>query len=595
MKEREQIASIEIEQWVRCGQQLLERAADMIANAQNASVRSMTDRLPTQAAPDREQRLRVVFAGQYSAGKSTILRAMTGRDDIDVGAKITTQSVQEYDWNGILVIDTPGVHTKIRPDHDEMTYKAISTADLLVFVITNELFDSHLGGHFRELAITRDKSHEMMLVVNKMQRSAGGNTPQLQEVIRNDLRKVLAPVTPEALRTSFIDAALAVEARQETDCDIRRLLEQKSAFETFLECVNKFVRDKGHAGRYTTTLYALEQVLQEALAAVPTDEPDVDALEELFVQQRRTLLNTRQQLSHAIAAQIRETSSAIRNDGREVADLIHGDVDPDHINRALEDLQSGTRQRSERLASEILATVAEHQETLDGRIRLIAESEFAMGLLRRLQRQFEASGPGTSTGSHAQFRQASEVTRQLGLFLAKHSFNIRAGTGGLFSLGQHSGTTTHGFVKGASHFFGKSFKPWEAVKWTRIIGNAGRVLSVVGVVVSFALQLKEDFDAAKHESDLRECRTAIRAGISEAAQAVETHFDQQTSSYIAETFGQAAARLDEQLKELRAIRRSQGVLVDELVTLLEETHTLIGEMHKAVGGGAELPLGHPRA
>ena len=576
------MANIEIERWVRYGQQLLERTADVIANAQNEAVRSMTAQVPTQVAPDRDQRLSVVFAGQYSAGKSTILRAITGRDDIDVGAEITTQRAQEYDWNGIVVIDTPGVHTKIRPDHDEVTYKAISTADLLVFVITNELFDSHLGKHFRELAITREKAHEMMLVVNKMQRSARGNSPQIQNVIRDDLRKVLAPFTPEQLRTSFIDAALAVEAAQEIDSEIRHLLEQKSAFGTFLERVNEFMRDKGLAGRYTTTLYTLEQVLQEALAAVPTDEPDVDALEELLVQQRRELLNTRRQLAHAIAARIRETSSAIRNDGRKVADLIHGDVDPDQISRELQDVQSRTDQRSDQLATDIVAIVEEHQETLDERIRLIAESEFAKGLLRRLHSQFETSGPGTSTAAQARLRHVSEVTKQLGKFLARHSFKFNAGTSGLFSLGQHSGTTVHWIVKEGGHLFGKSFKPWEAVKWTRFIGNAGRFLSVAGVFLLFALQLKEDVDAAKYESDLRECRTAIRTGISEAAQAVETHFDQQTNSYITETFSQTVGRLDEQLKELRAIRQSQGAIFNELENLLEETRTLIGEMHKGI-------------
>ena len=574
------VVGIEIYRWLRCAQQLLERARDMVANAQYEAVRSMTNRLPRQMAPDCGQRLSVVFAGQYSAGKSTILRAMTGRDDIDVSAEITTQSTREYDWNGIVVIDTPGVHTTLRPDHDEMTYEAISTADLLVFVITNELFDSHLGEHFRKIAIVQEKAHEMMLVVNKMQRSAEGNTPQVHEVIRNDLRKVLAPFTPEEFRMSFIDAALAVEARQETDRNLRHLMERKSSFGTFLECVNKFVRDKGLIGRYTTTLYTLEQVIQEALAAVPTDEPDVGALEELRVQERRALLDTRQHVEHAIATQVRETSSAIRNDGREVAGLIDGNVDQGYINHELKEIGCRINQRSEQLAKKILAILEQHQEKLDERIHLISESEIAKGLLSRLQRQFETSGPGTSAASNAQYRHASEVMRQLGAFLTKHSFNVTAGTSGLLSLGQHSDTAVHRIVKAAGHSFGKSFKPWEAVKWTRVISNAGRVLSVAGVVLSFALQLKEDSDAAKRESDLRDARDAIRTGINEAAHAVETYFDQQMSTYIAVNFDRDIGTLDDQIKEIRYIRTSKGVLSDGLMTLLEETRMLVSEMHQ---------------
>ena len=56
----------------------------------------------------------------------------------------------------------------MRPDHDRLTYRAISEADLLVFVVTNEQFDAHIAKHFRKLAVERGKAHEMMLAVNKM-------------------------------------------------------------------------------------------------------------------------------------------------------------------------------------------------------------------------------------------------------------------------------------------------------------------------------------------------------------------------------------------------------------------------------------------
>ena len=35
--------------------------------------------------------IRLVFAGQYSAGKSSILKMLTGKTDIAIGAGITTQ------------------------------------------------------------------------------------------------------------------------------------------------------------------------------------------------------------------------------------------------------------------------------------------------------------------------------------------------------------------------------------------------------------------------------------------------------------------------------------------------------------------------
>ena len=140
---------------------------------------------------EKSDRVRIVFAGQYSAGKSSIIKMLTGDDTVATGAEITTQETHTYEWNGLEIVDTPGVHTTLRPDHDEISYKAIAAADILVFVVTNELFDSYMADHFRRLAIDKDKAGEMILVVNKMDRAAGGNTPAQQDIIREDLSGTL--------------------------------------------------------------------------------------------------------------------------------------------------------------------------------------------------------------------------------------------------------------------------------------------------------------------------------------------------------------------------------------------------------------------
>lgn len=72
--------------------------------------------------------------GQYSAGKSSILSILTGTQ-LEVGQGVTTSTCNFLDWNGIEVVDTPGIHTQKRPDHDEITYQAMSEADLIVLYV----------------------------------------------------------------------------------------------------------------------------------------------------------------------------------------------------------------------------------------------------------------------------------------------------------------------------------------------------------------------------------------------------------------------------------------------------------------------------
>lgn len=562
-------------QWLERGQVLLDRTETVLKAAPFDKVREFVQRLPREVAPPDES-VQVVFAGQYSAGKSSILKALTGREDIEIGGGITTQQVQQLDWNGIKVADTPGVHTELRPDHDETTYEAISKADLLVFVVTNELFDSHVAEHFRKLAIEREKAHEMLLVVNKMQRCAEGNTTAAQEVIRQDLRRVLVPFTPEQLRVSFLDAEAALEARAGEDEEIRRIYRQRSGFDAFLDNLNAFVQEKGLAARYTTSLYTLEQVLQEVLAAETGDDPDVDALQELLIQQRRTLVESQTRLSRSVENKVQQTTSRIREEGRNAAELIRDGADSEAVNRELAAAQERVQEHVDALSGSLQQTVADHASDLASRVDRILESEFVRELMPRLTERVQAIDLDPKTVSRT--KQTADVTHRLGQFLVKHSFNPADGAG-LFNLGQYSGTAAHGVIKDMGHLFGKSFKPWEAVKWARTITNAGRVLSVAGVVLTVALQIKEDADAAKRERELREGRTAVRAGFGEAAHAIELHFDEATNTYVAETVGPPLAEVDEQLRELRDMRRSHSDLFRELTGLLEDTRSLISEMH----------------
>src|SRR5262249_23727814 len=156
------------------------------------------------------------------------------------------------------------------------------------------------------------KAYEMMLVVNKMQRCAKGNSVEAQNVIREDLRKVLAPFSPEDLRTTFIDADAAIQSKAERDPEVARVLWRKSGVTPFVEELNRFVRARGLTGRYTTALYGLEQALQEALASETSGDPDVDALEELLLQRRRALLETQDRIPRAVEAEVARTGAQVR-------------------------------------------------------------------------------------------------------------------------------------------------------------------------------------------------------------------------------------------------------------------------------------------
>ena len=203
-----------VDTWTKRSNQLLQRANQLVQQLQGDP-----QQLPADIY-DGNKPLSLVFAGQYSAGKSTILKALTGITDIDVGAGITTQKAHFYKWQGNQVVDTPGIHTTLRPDHDEISYQAIANADLLVYVVTKELFDDYIGQNFRKLLIDDKKAAEMVLVVNKM--GDVGNDPEMRAIKLQDLAKVTRPFKPEDLHTVCIDAESYLESHEESDPEIKQ-------------------------------------------------------------------------------------------------------------------------------------------------------------------------------------------------------------------------------------------------------------------------------------------------------------------------------------------------------------------------------------
>ena len=294
------------------------RIADLRERAVRSAERAKISLRPKDAA---EGKFRLVFAGQFSAGKSSIIRALTGMSDIRTGAGITTDSVEAYDWSGIEVVDTPGIHTEKRPDHDRLSYDAIASADMLVFVVTNELFDASLAEHFRKLAIAieQDKAGEMILVVNKMARTAHGNTPEQQKAIRDDLAEVIKPYTPEELGLCFTDAQSflkSLEVREKNPAIAQRLSE-RSGYDRFVATLNRFVREKHLSSKLTTMLYELDDFLGKAIAQLDTGKAEsaTAALEDSLLRQRHVLTDGQLRLQQEISNIYLEAASEIRETG----------------------------------------------------------------------------------------------------------------------------------------------------------------------------------------------------------------------------------------------------------------------------------------
>ena len=175
----------------------------------------------------------LVLVGQHDAGKSSLLRCLTGRDDIEVGAGPTTTVSRRYAWDGHVLVDTPGVLAGVDATHDALSWGALAAADVVVFVVTVEGFDDLTLGYFEQVRGRLGNLRSLVLVVNKAlsERSEPA-------VVAQDILEALGPggesvplVWTDAKRWQEADARPSPAAAR-TESGIQELADQLTANDT---------------------------------------------------------------------------------------------------------------------------------------------------------------------------------------------------------------------------------------------------------------------------------------------------------------------------------------------------------------------------
>ncbi len=523
--------------------------------------------------------IRLVFAGQYSAGKSSILKMLTGRTDIAIGAGITTQQAHTYDWNGIEVIDTPGIHTELRPDHDEISYEAIASADMLVFVITNELFDSYIAEHFRKLAIDKDKAGEMILVVNKMERAADGNSSPQRDIIREDLKKVLAPYTPEQLNLSFLDAESYLDgiSEIESDSELAEELIGRSGYEEFVDTLNRFVEAKSISSKLTTGLYLIDEQLEKAIKVLQpkSTDTDIDALEESFMQQRHLLIEARGRMKQEVKDIYTSAASKIRDIGLDSANLLVDGCKQDEVENELSKSIRQVDDIIEGCQSEAMEVIDARLNEMGQRLEVIENSEFSKNLESRLSGKFD----GLPEGIQRILKNAGPGFQKAGQAVLNNAY--KAGTQGGLKLTNFSGSTIHQMVLKVGHSLDCKFKPWQAIKVTKGFAIGGQVLNVFGVGLSVFMQIKADQDAEQIREDLKNNRQNIRSQFNVAANELEDYARQYIKDNVNKPLETSIATIDDNIQEIRNIRSNRSLSCRNMEELQKECRLLIQDIHSA--------------
>ncbi|CUJ21145.1 GTPase [Achromobacter xylosoxidans] len=520
--------------------------------------------------------LTLAFVGQYNAGKSTIVSVLTGRADIVIDSDVCTSRVTAYDWNGVRLLDTPGIKAGYL-DHDETTYAIIDRADLLVFVVTNELFDDTIGHHFRELAFARQHARRMLLVVNKM-----GQDPGSPDTKIPDLEKVTAPLAFADFRGVFIDARSWLEAQSADEEDRQDLIELANVG-ALTDALNGFIAEQGLTGRLSAPLFTMRGIAEQASALLSTDFPEERAALELLHRKRSIFLGSRGRLRTRMNGIIARAVADIGTYGDEVAESI----EPGKTEKDVETLHAGAQARasarSEALSAEARACVEDELSELRCQLDALRDGVLA----RELTGQVEGgilrddtpdnwAKPAWQTHSKsesfadwpAKAKKVGNVAKDIGDWAARWATGPGAEGASVFGTAAARGSDAHKVVYNVGKFFGVKFKPWGAVKVARTIGNAGRVISAVGGVLAVVAQIAEDRQQEQYRLQLRDARDGVRSAYRDSALSVQTAVWEQFESFLKDFYDSELLAIDETVEDLVG-KRSQRKAGAEGFQLLE--------------------------
>lgn len=554
--------------------------------------------------PDDSGKIKLVFVGQYSAGKSSIIKMLTG-EDVAIGAAITTQDSTTYEWNGLEIIDTPGIETELRPDHDEITYEQINHAALLIFVITNEGFSQRMGDHFRTLAIDQKRAANMVLVVNKMDRTALGNVPEQQQVIYEDLKKVTTPHDPKDLYVSFVDTASYFKAMQETDERRKNRRLERSGHDIFVANLNRFVAQKGVFQKINLPLNTIAAEIRNASGGSSDKEKaDVAAYVETICHSKKILLNAKRECLEDIDGIISNFKIDVSRRGRDTAESALSQKSEDVAKQVLADAQERVKLSTEDCAQKISDRIKRFSEQSDENLKTYESSTFVQQVQANFLANLNVQGvDGLAQGIGAAVGTGGAVA---GAAIAQHGAQFAAQyaqtavtplgrvVAGVASEGVGGALTAQGVHPFISDFLGGQAgnlltkipifraEPTMLNKIARVFtNNAGKIgtaLGILGALWTIYSIIKGDEENRKRESEQQKAKNNIISGFNDLAEDIGRELSSNVRNFMTQNVDPIISAFDEKIKAVEAMTANEKIKSEKLSELLNQTENLIGEI-----------------
>ena len=523
--------------------------------------------------------LSVAFIGQYNAGKSTTISALTERDDIAIDADIATSETTEYDWqNGIKLIDTPGLWTE-RKKHDQITYDALRQADLLIFTLTYMLFDKATADHFKKLAFEEGYQSKILLLINKVNDEAGDIDERI-EAYRDSIEIALKPQDARAFTQCYIDARDYLDGIDEDDQE----LIDESRFNGFKKALNQFVDRQGLMGKLETPVQILKAHIDLALQRLEQAKGKVAVYPEILGRITRQVNNSRRRCKVKVNVIIADMVASVARQGSLMASGVgteDSNVSEAESNKAIEEACEKAQQGISEVIEDIISNLQEEVKEIC--TNNLADTYFSPALTHDAVSSPNLTDTEGIATRRQQWESLSQIAEGVGVELAKLAQGAgAAGKGGLLTAGQVRGAPLQAIVLKAGKFLGIKFQPWQAVNVAKNIGIAAKFIGPIAQGIGIGLDILQMRKEDKQSKRISEAKLKVMAQFNEIGQELKREFEDQLREVEKQTFDLIADEVENAQNAYQKANTTNDETSKALLELRDELNALLKADRKAV-------------
>ena len=553
--------------------QLFENIEQSLGEIKNDEIVFIVDELKNQLSDLQQKiKLEIAFVGQYSAGKSTIISAISGNKDIKIGQDITTDIPQAYPWGNLLLVDTPGIYAG-RPEHDKVSIEYMNKADLLIYVITSQGFTSETAENFRKLAFVENRIDKIMLVINKS--SQGDKEESLKNWI-SDALKVTEPKTVDDLFLCVIDAKDYLEALEIEDQQDRTELIKYSGYNHFLENLNAFISDKRLLGRLITPLNLIQDYLNRIINQLTAGNEDTKNLLELLNRKHFRLIESKKSISNVVNGHIDAVVANVKKEGNKIANLIEKDGDKKILELECANSIESLKTLSDDINKKIEHSIESEFSQLQVELEILMQSELAQTLINQESIKVNFNTDIDINGfDKTKIKSGVDILNNVSRFAEGFAINKDAVSVGAKGLKAVSGGDAHTVIYNVGKFFGHNFKPYEAVKYADKVAKVGSVVGKIAIVLPFLVAGYEEYAESKYAEKVKEERQKVRQSYDEIASEIRKSFKIQFDEFITESYDIELSNTTKIIQGIRDSDELKDKRVQEISGLLKKADDIL--------------------